>query len=228
MYEALSESYVDSYGLPSIALFSIRRGQRIVYPRRRGAGNDSAVTEPVHPQVRKELDVELISRGRAGVRTTEAGDSLYSVTVKLQTLLAEADQRIPDIAHGRAGTISVCSAPEFNWTLMPEVLHRLQKAAPTVMVFLSDPSPGETLARVIDGSVDVGLMPSADPSAFAHRYQDELVVHTAAVFPFMLGLPEHLRHLPDPISLMDLADETWVMPPHNAEFSGLREVLSKM
>lgn len=111
---------------------------------------------------------------------------------------------------------------------MPEVIHRLQEAAPTVKVFLSDPSPSETLARVLDGSVAVGLMPSTDPSAFAHRYQDELVVHTAAVLPFVLGLPARLRHLPDPISLMDLADETWVIPTHNAEFSGLREVLSKM
>lgn len=179
-------------------------------------------------KLEKELDVDLLSRGRAGVKTTEAGDYLYKVAAKMATLLAEADTQIRDIAHGRSGSITLCSAPEFNWDLMPEILQRMSEQTPDVRIFLEDPNPTSTLARVLDGSIDIGLIPSTDPTAFAHRYQDDLHVHVAATLPLIIGLPNRLRHLSDPVSLEDLNDETWILPPRNPQFIGLPELLDRV
>lgn len=179
-------------------------------------------------KLEKELDVQLLSRGRAGVSTTEAGDYLYKVAVKMESLMSEADRRIREIAGGLAGKISIMSAPEFNWAFMPEVVSRMLEAAPDVHIFLEDPMPTKTLECVLDGSVDLGLMPSTDPRAFAQRYQDELVVHVAAEFPFQVALPKRLASLPNPVSLMDVATETWVLPPRHPEFIGLPELLDKV
>lgn len=179
-------------------------------------------------KLEKELDVQLLSRGRAGVSTTEAGDYLYKVAAKMETLMTEADQRIREIAMGAAGNITINSAPEFNWAFMPEVLSRMREASPDVRIFLDDPEPTITLQRVLDGTSDLGLMPSTDPLAFAQMWQDELVVHVAAEFPFVVGIPERLSYLPDPVSLVDIATETWILPPRHPEFIGLPETLDKI
>lgn len=179
-------------------------------------------------KLEKELDVQLLSRGRAGVSTTEAGDYLYKVAAKMETLMTDADQRIREIANGAAGNITINSAPEFNWAFMPEVLYRMREASPDVRIFLDDPEPTITLQRVLDGTSDLGLMPSTDPLAFAQQWQDDLVVHVAAEFPFVVGIPERLAHLPDPVSLVDIATETWILPPRNPQFVGLPETLDKI
>ena len=176
-------------------------------------------------KLEKELDVQLLSRGRAGVSTTEAGDYLYKVAIKMETLMSESDRRIREIASGLAGNISINAAPEFNWAFMPEVISRMLEAAPDASIMLEDPDPSTTLSRVLDGSVDVGLMPSTDPRSFAQRYQDELVVHVAAEFPLLLAVPPRLADLPAEVSLHDIAHETWILPPRKEGFIGLPELL---
>ena len=47
-------------------------------------------------KLEKELDVQLLTRGRAGVKTTEAGDYLYSIAAKMNTLLSDAAQHITE------------------------------------------------------------------------------------------------------------------------------------
>ena len=176
-------------------------------------------------KLEKELDVQLLFRGRAGVSTTEAGDYLYEIAIKMETLMAEADQRIREIAGGLAGSISINAAPEFNWAFMPEVLSRMCEIAPDVKLFLEDPEPIITLERVLDGSIDLGLMPSIDPRAFAQQHQDQLVVHVVAEFPMLLAVPERLKDLPDEVSLADVTQETWILPKHHDEFPGLPDLL---
>lgn len=58
---------------------------------------------------------------------------------------------------------------------------------------------------MLEGSIDLGLMPSTDPQAFAQRYRDELIVHEATEMEFRVAVPERLSHLPDPVSLADLS-----------------------
>ena len=179
-------------------------------------------------KLEKELDVQLLTRGRAGVKTTEAGDYLYSIAAKMDTLLSDAAQRITEIASGAAGSVSIASAPEFNWLFMPEVLHRMVDRAPEVNIFLDDPEPTITLRRVLEGSIDLGLMPSTDPHAFAQRYHNELNVHVASEMEFRVAVPDRLQHLPNPVSLHDIAEETWILPPRNPEFVGLPELLDQV
>ncbi|HCG3140415.1 TPA: LysR family transcriptional regulator [Corynebacterium striatum] len=179
-------------------------------------------------KLEKELNVQLLTRGRAGVKTTEAGVYLYSIASKVETLLSDATQRISEIAEGTAGSVSISSAPEFNWLFMPEVLHRMFESAPDVNIFLDDPEPTITLNRVLEGSIDLGLMPSTDPQAFAQRYRDELIVHEATEMEFRVAVPERLSHLPDPVSLADLSKETWILPPRHPEFIGMPELLDQV
>lgn len=174
-----------------------------------------------------ELDVTLLTRGRAGVATTEAGTVLYKIAVQIDGLMEEAKSRINEISHGVVGKISICSAPEFNWALMPRVLHKMNEFAPDVRIFLEDPNPSVTLERVLDGTVDLGLLPCTDPESFIRRFERDLEITVAAEMKFFAAIPQRLSDLPDPVSLQDLTDQAWLLPPHHTEFDGLPELLAK-
>lgn len=175
-----------------------------------------------------ELGIQLLNRSRAGATPTDAGNYVYKTAVKLDALLSQTTQRIREMAGGLAGSVSVCSAPEFNWTVMPAVLHQMLQEAPDVEVYVEDPSPSITLERVLDGTVNVGLLPVTDSAAVAQRFVRQLDVVEFARFPWVVGLPERLADLPDPVSLYDIRDETWVVVPRNPEFIGLTELLDEL
>ncbi|ACP33647.1 LysR family transcriptional regulator [Corynebacterium aurimucosum] len=49
-------------------------------------------------KLEKDLNVKLLSRGRGGVRTTEAGDYLYGVAISVDSLLTTATARLAEFA----------------------------------------------------------------------------------------------------------------------------------
>ncbi|AJI79638.1 MULTISPECIES: LysR family transcriptional regulator [Corynebacterium] len=179
-------------------------------------------------KLEEDLNVKLLSRGRGGVKTTEAGEFLYGVATSIDSLLATATTRLAEIAAGSAGSVTLCSAPEFNWLFMPTVLRRMRQRAPQVNVSLSDLEPTATLKRVLDGSVEIGIIPSTNPQHFQNRYGDQLAISRAADMEFRVALPQRLSHLPDPVRLSSLTTETWLLPPRWPELSGLPELLDQL
>lgn len=49
-------------------------------------------------KLEKDLNVKLLSRGRGGVHTTEAGDYLYGVATSINSLLTTATARLAEFA----------------------------------------------------------------------------------------------------------------------------------
>ena len=50
-------------------------------------------------KLEKELNAQLLSRGRSGVSTTEAGDYVYETAVKVDALLNETQRHILSLIH---------------------------------------------------------------------------------------------------------------------------------
>ena len=179
-------------------------------------------------RLEEDLNVKLLSRGRSGVKTTEAGEFLYGVATSIDTLLTTATTRLAEIAAGNAGSVTLCSAPEFNWLFMPTVLRRMRERAPQVNVSLSDVEPSETLKRVLEGTAEIGIIPSTNPQRFQHIYGEQLTINRAADMEFLVALPQRLSHLPDPVRLSALTAETWLLPQRWTELSGLPELLDQL
>lgn len=179
-------------------------------------------------KLEKDLNVKLLSRGRGGVQTTEAGDYLYGVATSIDSLLNTAAVRLAEIASGSAGSVTLCSAPEFNWLYMPAVLRRMRQRAPEVSVSLKDSEPTTTLKQVLDGSVEIGIILTTNPQRFRQDYGTQLTIDCAAEMDLRVALPQRLADLPDPVQLSDLAAETWLLPPRCPELSSLPEVLDQV
>lgn len=179
-------------------------------------------------KLEKDLNVKLLSRGRGGVRTTEAGDYLYGVAASIDSLLTTATTRLAEIASGSAGSVTLCSAPEFNWLYMPEILCRMRLRAPEVSVSLKDLEPTATLREVLDGSAELGILLTTNPQRFRQDYGAQLTIDCAAEIEVRVALPERLKGLPDPVRLTDLSAETWLLPPRWPELSGLPEAMDQV
>lgn len=179
-------------------------------------------------KLEKDLNVKLLSRGRGGVRTTEAGDYLYGVATSIDSLLSTAATRLAEIASGSAGSVTLCSAPEFNWLYMPAILRRMRQRAPEVSVSLKDLEPTATLREVLDGSAELGILLTTNPQRFRQDYGAQLTIDCAAEMEVRVALPERLKGLPDPVRLTDLSAETWLLPPRWPELSGLPEAVDQV
>ena len=174
-------------------------------------------------KLEKELNAQLLSRGRSGVSTTEAGDYVYETAVKVDALLNETQRHISEITGDKASTVSLASAPILNWEFTPSALAELKRIYPTANISLDDAEPASAIKHLLDGQVDLALLPTSDPKAFIRRYSPELTVHQVATFDYSVALPQRLAELESPVSLAELKKETWLVPPRSRELPELAE-----
>ena len=174
-------------------------------------------------KLEKELNAQLLSRGRSGVSTTEAGDYVYETAVKVDALLNETQRHISEITGDKASTVSLASGAILNWEFTPAALAELKRIYPTANISLDDAEPATAIKHLLDGQVDLALLPTSDPKAFIRRYSPELTVHQVATFDYSVALPQRLAELESPVSLAELKKETWLVPPRSRELPELAE-----
>ena len=174
-------------------------------------------------KLEKELNAQLLSRGRSGVSTTEAGDYVYETAVKVDSLLSETQRHISEITGDKASTVSLASGAILNWEFTPAALAELKRIYPTANISLDDAEPATAIKHLLDGQVDLALLPTSDPKAFIRRYSPELTVHQVATFDYSVALPQRLAELESPVSLAELKKETWLVPPRSRELPELAE-----
>ena len=174
-------------------------------------------------KLEKELNAQLLLRGRSGVSTTEAGDYVYETAVKVDALLSETQRHISEITGDKASTVSLASGAILNWEFTPSALAELKRIYPTANISLDDAEPATAIKHLLDGQVDLALLPTSDPKAFIRRYSPELTVHQVATFDYSVALPQRLAELEPPVSLADLKKETWLVPPRSRELPELAE-----
>ena len=174
-------------------------------------------------KLEKELNAQLLSRGRSGVSTTDAGDYVYETAVKVDALLNETQRHISEITGDKASTVSLASGAILNWEFTPAALAELKRIYPTANISLDDAEPASAIKHLLDGQVDLALLPTSDPKAFIRRYSPELTVHQVATFDYSVALPQRLAELESPVSLAELKKETWLVPPRSRELPELAE-----
>ena len=174
-------------------------------------------------KLEKELNAQLLSRGRSGVSTTDAGDYVYETAVKVDALLNETQRHISEITGDKASTVSLASGAILNWEFTPAALAELKRIYPTANISLDDAEPATAIKHLLDGQVDLALLPTSDPKAFIRRYSPELTVHQVATFDYSVALPQRLAELESPVSLAELKKETWLVPPRSRELPELAE-----
>ncbi|MHA2789638.1 LysR family transcriptional regulator [Corynebacterium sp. S7] len=168
-----------------------------------------------------DLQAHLLNRNRAGATPTEAGKYLYQVASRMDSLFDDAQRRVSDITAGIFGSVRIASMPVFNWDFLPEVLHRVLEAHPSLDISLEDPKPASAIEYVETGKSDIGLVALAEPQEFIAHYRTVFNVEHVQDLEYRIAVPERLSHLPETVSFKDLADESLILPFGGQRFADL-------
>ncbi|WP_188589136.1 LysR family transcriptional regulator, partial [Achromobacter denitrificans] len=133
------------------------------------------------------IGAPLLSRRRGQVRPTAIGETLLE---RARRLLAEADQALEDVqrqVQGLAGRVRLGASTGAIAHLLPQALETLGRNHPGIDVQVAVLTSQETLLRLADGSLDVGLVALPQPPL------DGLVLRPWRRDPVMAFLPASWR-----------------------------------
>jgi DNA-binding transcriptional LysR family regulator len=107
----------------------------------------------------ERIGAPLLTRKRGQVRPTAIGETLLE---RARRLLADADQALDDVqrqVQGLSGRVRLGASTGAIAHLLPQALETLGRNHPGIDVQVAVLTSQETLLRLADGSLDVGLRP---------------------------------------------------------------------
>ena len=167
-----------------------------------------AVTKAVR-DLEGDLGVALFERGNRGVTPTIYGEALVRHAHRVLAQLVHAAEEIDDLAHGAGGRVAIGTLLAASAWLLPRAIARLRAERPRVVVDVVEGTHDRLQPMLARGDLDmvVGRL-----SEFRHRagvrqepiYSEEIVI---------LARPAHRLAHHGKLSLADLQEADWILPP---------------
>ncbi|VVD77169.1 LysR family transcriptional regulator [Pandoraea morbifera] len=146
----------------------------------------AAPTVSLHiAELEARIGAPLLSRKRAQVRPTAIGEALVT---RARRLLADAEQALDDIqrqVEGLEGRVRLGASTGAIAHLLPQALEALRRDHPAIDVQVAVLTSQETLARLVDGTLDIGLVALPQPPVAG------LVIKPWRRDPVMAFVPAH-------------------------------------
>jgi DNA-binding transcriptional LysR family regulator len=167
--------------------------------------SQSTLTRQVQT-IETEIGGQLLERGHSGVALTAAGHALLE---GMRPVVARADIVISEVrklARGQSASLRVGYLMSAAGEYLNPALAALRRSHPETKVRLVDLSPGDQLAALRRGELDVVLLGNIN-AAFGR----EFFVRRIATLPVVVALPEtHALAAGDDITLADLRRDVFV------------------
>ena len=175
-------------------------------------GDQVGLTQPAVSrsitELEAQLGLQLVNRTTREVELTDAGQSLAT---RLPRVLDDLDATLLDVAGmatSRRGRVRVASSPTLSANLMPECIALCHQLHPGMELMLHDRVQNDTLASVLSGEVDFGVV--IDPEE-----REALTCETILAEPFLLACPlNHRLAGKRDVSWNDLNGESLVLLDH--------------
>jgi DNA-binding transcriptional LysR family regulator len=167
---------------------------------------------PLSQQIRRlerELEVRLFDRNNRSVALTSAGTALFAEAKPILESVAQAVTATVRASRGELGKLGIGFGFSATYTVLPQMVSRFRKRFPEVQVDLYEMTIDQQLEAFARGDIQVGVIrPPLDNSSIATK--------TILVEPLVLAMPkDHPLSKAKSIRLEALADEVFVMAPHN-------------
>ncbi|CAN5754541.1 LysR family transcriptional regulator [soil metagenome] len=190
----------------------------------RAAARLGIAQPPLSQQIRKleaELEAQLFDRSRRKVALTNAGTALLPEARRLLSLADQVTAIPRDIQKGRAGLLRLGFTGSAGYRLIPTLLRHSREHLPDVSFELNELPTADQLARIEDGTLDLGLV----RPPVLHGSMRTAFVWTE---PFVAVLPAGHRFAEqDEIDPARLRDEPFVMFPRERG-PGLFETITRL
>lgn len=169
-------------------------------------------------QLEAHLNISLFERTPSRIVLTSAGELAMQYAEKILGMTQEMEARLAEMSDQASGVLMIGASTTIADYLLPQILGVFRARFPHVQVRLSVANSQTIENRIIDHSLDVGLVesPSHHPSLTTQVfYQDELVLICAV---------NHVWATKDNIQPEQLGNEPYI---GREPGSGTREVVDK-
>ncbi len=168
--------------------------------------------QPLSRQIRDleaELAVQLLQRTKRTIHLTDAGQSFLLEARQILTQVEQAVTLVRRIDRGEAGVLKVgFTGPVLN-RMLPNVMGFFQAQFPDIQLNLRRLQTDEQIMALLAGEIHVGFL---HPPIYTPDLAYEVIYRE----PLVAALPENhslARDAPHPLSIMDLASESFVLFP---------------
>lgn len=137
-------------------------------------------------QLEHSLDVSLFERGNKRLLPTLAAHTLYNHAVPLLDGLQRAREALRNFQGQAARTLAIGVLQTVRPSLVPQLLERVRKAQPHLVVQIYELSGLEIERRLLNGTLDIGIsyLPPRQPGLHGLLlYEDELQLVIPAAHP---------------------------------------------
>ncbi|RCK58701.1 LysR family transcriptional regulator [Microbacterium sorbitolivorans] len=139
-------------------------------------------------RLEEEIGTPLFERNTRHVTLTPAGVHLHERAISLLANLDQIRDEMSEFATGYAGEITAGFVSSANYTVLPGVVQLFRARREQVSLKLIPLTSGEQLARLRDGSLDVGILrdefPEDDDFTAEVVYEERLVACLPLGHPF--------------------------------------------
>lgn len=159
------------------------------------------------------VGTRLVERGRHGARLNAAGEILTRHARSIETVLATAYREVAAQGRGIAGPLSIGGTPLATASIIPRAVAALTGEGRSTIEIVEGVDE-ELIARLLRHELDVVIsnigLTDSGPEVTAIP-----LFHARVVVVVRPGHPLAARRQ---VSLLDLADAVWVLPPQGGAF----------
>jgi DNA-binding transcriptional LysR family regulator len=170
----------------------------------------SAVSQHV-AALERQVGVQLLHRGRGGVRPTPAGEALLAHAAALDERLRLAGTQLAELAAEESRKLRVGAFPSALATIVPDAAAALVARTPELEIQLTEGRLDELVKGVRDGELHTAVC--FQDAAAPRRKHPGTRRHDLAGEPMVLALPpKHRLARRKRIALTELAGDAWTAP----------------
>lgn len=158
-------------------------------------------------QLERRLGAKLFERHRSGIRLLPAGHALQERGKVIESVLEAAEREAQLINAGVAGPLVIAGTPGALATIVPRVVATLRRDFPRFELQVLERSDSAILDLLTSHGVDLAVV-----TVGMEKRPDRFEERAIGSDPFALIVGRENDHLPDEVSLHDLADAAWVLP----------------
>jgi len=130
----------------------------------------SAVSQHIQ-ELEASLGRKLFLRGRRGVTPTPHGATLYDYTLRIFTLVAEAENAITDVGGLQSGQIKLGATPGAGMYLVPDWVQGFRAKYPQFTVSIQTAVTAQTVSDLLAHRIDLAFLEGELADAKAARFE---------------------------------------------------------
>ncbi|WP_375483869.1 LysR family transcriptional regulator [uncultured Jatrophihabitans sp.] len=161
----------------------------------------------------RETATALVDRSPRGVALTGAGQALSDRAAEVLDLLGVARADLDRLAGSVSGSVTMAAVASAAATVVSTAVTELRASRPGIEVRVRSAEPGRGLGLLLADDVDLAVVDEYDYVPLA--LPEHAVVRELCTEPLVVVRPAGARRR-GRLSLTDLADAAWVMPPEDA------------